>query len=367
MRRTIELDDPEIARALLGEGDCHLRRVRDALGLEVVVRNDLLLLQGPERSVKRGERTFRDMLAAIRDSGHLEARDVDLILEAALNREPFPQPDDELSRPPQASEEWHDPSIRHRRHRRNRREHEIFLPDEPGEWGAPDESVLAGRVRTFSEGQKRYVEAIRTHDVVFASGPAGSGKTYLAVALALEALTRRIVHRLILVRPAVEAGEHLGFLPGDLREKVNPYLRPLYDALHDLLNPLQVEKFSERGIVEVAPLAFMRGRTLNHAFVILDEAQNTTPKQMKMFLTRLGNQSRAVITGDTTQVDLPDGNPSGLAHAQRVLKGVPGVAFVGLEREDIVRHPLVQRIVDAYEASEQGKRENGDGRETTRL
>jgi phosphate starvation-inducible PhoH-like protein len=215
------------------------------------------------------------------------------------------------------------------------------------------------RVRAMTAGQREYIDSIRGSEVVFATGPAGSGKTYLAVAMAIEALSKRIVHRLILVRPAVEAGEHLGFLPGDLREKVNPYLRPLYDALNDMLMPEQVLRLTEKGVIEIAPLAFMRGRTLNNAFVILDEAQNTTAKQMKMFLTRLGRSSRTVVTGDVTQVDLPDGSPSGLAHAQRILKDVEGVSFVRLEKTDIVRHPLVQRIVDAYDAAEAEKESPG--------
>jgi len=204
----------------------------------------------------------------------------------------------------------------------------------------------------MTSGQERYLQAIHTHDVVFAIGPAGSGKTYLAVASAIEALAKNKVTRLVLVRPAVEAGERLGFLPGDMAEKVNPYLRPIYDALHDMLNPAQIARYMERGIIEIAPLAFMRGRTLNNAFVILDEAQNTTPKQMKMFLTRLGRNARAVITGDVTQVDLPDGDLSGLVHARHVLREVDGVSFIVLEKQDIVRHPLVQRIVNAYEFEE---------------
>ena len=179
----------------------------------------------------------------------------------------------------------------------------------------------------MSAGQEKYLAAIRACDIVFAIGPAGTGKTYLAVASALEALGRNEVHRLVLVRPAVEAGERLGFLPGDMVEKVNPYLRPLYDALQDMLTPQQVARYTERGVIEIAPLAFMRGRTLNNAFVILDEAQNTTPKQMKMFLTRLGQDARAVITGDVTQADLPEGDLSGLVHARDVLHGIEGVGF----------------------------------------
>ncbi|MBM4035178.1 MAG: PhoH family protein [Planctomycetes bacterium] len=207
-----------------------------------------------------------------------------------------------------------------------------------------------------SKGQAAYLEAIRTHDIVFAIGPAGTGKTYLAVAMALSALRNGRVKKLILARPAVEAGEKLGFLPGDLEEKVNPYLRPLYDALNDMLDFAQVRKYVERDVIEVVPLAFMRGRTLNHAFVILDEAQNTTVGQMMMFLTRLGNRSQGVITGDITQVDLPPDELSGLVHAERILAAIEGIAFVHLTKGDIVRHRLVQEIVAAYErdAAERG-------------
>jgi phosphate starvation-inducible PhoH-like protein len=200
-----------------------------------------------------------------------------------------------------------------------------------------------------SKGQAAYLEAIRTHDIVFSIGPAGTGKTYLAVAMALSALRNGRVKKLILARPAVEAGEKLGFLPGDLEEKVNPYLRPLYDALNDMLDFAQVRKYVERDVIEVVPLAFMRGRTLNHAFVILDEAQNTTVGQMMMFLTRLGNRSQGVITGDVTQVDLPSNELSGLIHAERILASIEGIAFVHLTKGDIVRHRLVQEIVAAYE------------------
>lgn len=198
-------------------------------------------------------------------------------------------------------------------------------------------------------GQKKYVDAIRRHDVTFGVGPAGTGKTYLAVAMALAALREGRVSRIILTRPAVEAGEALGFLPGDLYEKIMPYLRPLHDALHDMLPAEELEKHTERGIIEIAPLAYMRGRTLNHAFVILDEAQNSTTEQMFMFLTRLGINSKAVITGDETQVDLPAQKQSGLLEAHRVLRGTEGIAIIEFTRRDVVRHPLVQRIIAAYE------------------
>jgi phosphate starvation-inducible PhoH-like protein len=198
--------------------------------------------------------------------------------------------------------------------------------------------------------QVQYLRDIQTHDVTFSIGPAGTGKTYLAVACAVDALERDSVKRIVLVRPAVEAGERLGFLPGDMAQKVDPYLRPLYDALYDLMGFDKVEKMFERSAIEIAPLAFMRGRTLNHSFVILDEAQNTTPEQMKMFLTRIGFGSRAVVTGDITQIDLPRGQKSGLIEARDVLKRIRGIAFIHFESEDVVRHPLVQRIVNAYES-----------------
>jgi phosphate starvation-inducible PhoH-like protein len=213
---------------------------------------------------------------------------------------------------------------------------------------ALDDSYVVPR----TAGQKAYVRAIESHDIVFAVGPAGTGKTYLAVACAVAALRAGKFRRLVLTRPAVEAGEHLGFLPGDLAAKVNPYLRPLYDALEDLIDFDEVQRTIARDVIEVAPLAYMRGRTLDRSFIILDEAQNTSPEQMKMFLTRMGRSSKVVVTGDVTQVDLPRGAQSGLLHSREVLKEVAGIAFVDLGRSDIVRHPLVQSIVDAYEAKE---------------
>jgi phosphate starvation-inducible PhoH-like protein len=207
-------------------------------------------------------------------------------------------------------------------------------------------------VRGRTPRQNDYLQAIQQHDITFGIGPAGTGKTYLAVASAVDALLRDAVQRLVLVRPAVEAGEHLGFLPGDLTQKVDPYLRPLYDALYDLMGPDRVAKAFERGVIEIAPLAYMRGRTINHSFIILDEAQNTTPEQMKMFLTRIGFGSRAVITGDVTQIDLARGLKSGLIEVREVLKEVRGISFNEFLAEDVVRHPLVQKIVSAYEQYE---------------
>ena len=211
-------------------------------------------------------------------------------------------------------------------------------------------------IRGWTPRQNDYLQAIQQHDITFGVGPAGTGKTYLAVASAVDALQRDAVQRLVLVRPAVEAGERLGFLPGDLAHKVDPYLRPLYDALYDLMGPDKVVKAFERGVIEIAPLAYMRGRTINHSFIILDEAQNTTPEQMKMFLTRIGFGSKAVITGDVTQIDLARGQKSGLIEVRTVLKEVRGIAFQNFLAEDVVRHPLVQKIVTAYERYEQGKR-----------
>jgi phosphate starvation-inducible PhoH-like protein len=221
----------------------------------------------------------------------------------------------------------------------------------------------AGRARTFGKktvspkslNQRRYVDAIEKHDMVFGIGPSGTGKTYLAVAMAVEALLSKEVSRIILARPAVEAGERLGYLPGTLQEKVNPYLRPLYDALYDVLDPDRVERYLEKGIIEIAPIAFMRGRTLNDAFVILDEAQNTTSEQMKMFLTRLGFNSKAVVTGDITQIDLPNGRRSGLVEAISVVSRVTGISFIYFTERDVVRHSLVQRIIRAYEEYEQSR------------
>lgn len=237
----------------------------------------------------------------------------------------------------------------------------------------PDTSLKglaeAGRPRTLGKksvspkslNQRRYVAAIERHDMVFGIGPSGTGKTYLAVAMAVDALLSKEVSRIILARPAVEAGERLGFLPGTLQEKVNPYLRPLYDALYDVLDPDRVERYVEKDIIEIAPIAFMRGRTLNDAFVILDEAQNTTSEQMKMFLTRLGFNSKAVVTGDITQIDLPTGRRSGLVEAMEVVARVPGISFVYFDERDVVRHSLVQRIIRAYEEFDQTRSVNGNG------
>ena len=223
---------------------------------------------------------------------------------------------------------------------------------QPSEDFVPLLMTRKAEIRGRTPRQNNYLQAIQEHDITFGIGPAGTGKTYLAVACAVDALQRESVRRLVLVRPAVEAGEKLGFLPGDLTQKVDPYLRPLYDALYDLMGVERVTRAFERGVIEIAPLAYMRGRTLNHAFIILDEAQNTTPEQMKMFLTRIGIGAKAVITGDVTQTDLPKGQKSGLIEARRILADVRGLAFTDFDAGDVVRHPLVARVIEAYERHE---------------
>ena len=313
----IEIDDPEVARALYGEHDSHLRLLRDAFGVTVVARESAVAIEGDEAAVASASKAFGLMLRRAEQARRLRLYEAEDIVEAVAR----------------------DPNFRD----------EVRVDVRGG-----------GYVTPRTQGQAAYLEAVRDHDIVFAIGPAGTGKTYLAVAMALPALRSGRVKKILLARPAVQAGEKLGFLPGDLIEKVNPYLRPLYDALHDMLEFTQVRKYMERDIIEVVPLAFMRGRTLNHAFVILDEAQNTTVGQMMMFLTRLGMRSQGVITGDVTQSDLPPNELSGLVHAVRILSAIEGIAMVQLSRRDIVRHRLVEAIVDAYER-DAGQRGSGGG------
>lgn len=306
---TLKLHGPAEALALLGHNDEHLRVLRRRLAAKVVARGDEVRLSGSPDDVAEAERTFRSLLATIRSGGQVTLTELE---HGDLRRWEAPAP-----------------------------------ADPPSDAGASP--ALPGRARPKTAGQRRYVEAIHRHPITFGIGPAGTGKTYLAVAMAVQALASRRVKRLVLTRPAVEAGERLGFLPGDLQAKIDPYLRPLYDALYDMLSPDRVDLLLEQGAIEVAPLAFMRGRTLNDAFIILDEAQNTTGEQMKMFLTRMGFHSTVVVTGDRTQVDLPGNVPSGLKVAERILGGIEGIAFVHFYEGDVVRHPLVASIIRAYE------------------
>jgi len=306
LRTQIELDNAAAAE-LAGVGDTTLRSLRGQLGVELILRGNLLTIDGDDDSVVAAEAVVRELSELVEHGHDLIPATVDAVSDALHQQE--------------------DPAA--------------ILDDVV--WRS-----RALKVAPKTVHQKRYVDSIRDNTITFGIGPAGTGKTFLAVALAAAALHRREVSRIILTRPAVEAGERLGFLPGDLMAKVDPYLRPLFDALHDML---EAEKFSqhlERGVIEVAPLAFMRGRTLNDSFIILDEAQNTTPEQMKMFLTRLGFNSRVVVTGDITQVDLPRDQASGLSAVAEILEGVEDIGFVRFGEEDVVRHKLVRRIVAAY-------------------
>lgn len=311
---TIQLPSVESALALAGYQEENLKVLARQTGATVVLRGQDLLISGTEKQIER----CSDLVRALGDlwTRGKAVSTVDILTaQHALNTD--------------RTEELQ--ALREDVLVRTRRGEEI-------------------RAKTFR--QRQYIQAIRSHDLTFCIGPAGTGKTFLAAMLAVQALLSNQYERLILTRPAVEAGERLGFLPGDLQQKINPYLRPLYDALYELIDPEKIPSLMERGVIEVAPLAYMRGRTLNNAFVILDEAQNTTPAQMKMVLTRLGFRSRMVVTGDVTQTDLPSNQASGLAVAQRILQNVDGIAFCHLTQADVVRHPLVQRIVAAYETYE---------------
>jgi phosphate starvation-inducible PhoH-like protein len=307
VRRQIELSN-EVAAALTGANDQVLRALEEHLGCDVYLRGNLVTLDGDAEDVQNGATVVRELSELIEQGHEIGPGTISAVTDA-LDQHHSP------------AEILEDVVWRHR----------------------------SSKVAPKTVNQKRYVDAIRNSTITFGIGPAGTGKTFLAVAMAAAALTRREINRIILTRPAVEAGERLGFLPGDLMAKIDPYLRPLFDALHDMLDPEKVAAHLERNVIEVAPLAFMRGRTLNDSFVILDEAQNTTPEQMKMFLTRLGFGSKMVITGDITQVDLPRDQQSGLIVVADILKDVDGVDFVRFGGEDVVRHRLVQRIVEAYD------------------
>jgi phosphate starvation-inducible protein PhoH and related proteins len=311
---TISFSSHDQIRALFGAQDEYLRRMRDVLGIEVVVRGDELRLSGNDDQIKRGLEVFSELRAIIERRGFLRDAEVSRILD-------------------HWSEESGD-----------------------GKQAAIELFEKAKKILPRSPGQAAYVQAIRDNDLVLCTGPAGCGKTYLAVAMAVNALRKEQVRKIVLVRPAVEAGEKLGFLPGDLLAKVNPYLRPLLDALADILSFEQVKRYMENDVIEIVPLAFMRGRTLNHTFIILDEGQNTTTTQMKMFLTRMGTDSKIVVTGDITQIDLPPHITSGLIDGIDRLAGIEGVDVVRMTGRDIVRHRLVVDIVQAYD--EEGTRSN---------
>ncbi|MEX0601817.1 MAG: PhoH family protein [Bacteroidota bacterium] len=310
---------------LLGFNDANLQLIEERFETAISVRGDQISLRGTLPDVVKLEKIFKELIYILNKNGNLTPNDVETVIDLVSVNGSAPET------VPETSDE-------------------------------ADSAVLftkIGIIRARTQGQKAYIQQIRKNDIVFAIGPAGTGKTYLAVAMAVAALKNRDVTKIVLCRPAVEAGESLGFLPGDLREKVDPYLRPLYDALDDMLSAEKLKSYIEKRIVEIVPLAYMRGRTLHNSFVILDEAQNASAIQMKMFLTRLGVNSRAVITGDITQIDLPQKTTSGLVQIQEVLRSVPGIEFAYLDKTDVVRHRLVRDIIDAYDRYQGGP--NGGG------
>lgn len=310
----VYLEDQNEAAALLGNSDTNIKLIEDELNVSIVTRGESINVSGNEESVELVGEILENLLYCVRKGINISGRDVSYAIQMAKKG---------------ALDYFK----------------EIYE-------GEITKTAKGKSIRVKTLGQKHYITAMNKNDLVFCIGPAGTGKTYLAVVMAVAALKNGSVKRIILTRPAVEAGESLGFLPGDLKEKVDPYLRPLYDALHDVLGTEHTARLIERGTIEIAPLAYMRGRTLEDAYVILDEAQNTTKAQMKMFLTRLGFGSKMVITGDKTQIDLPKGIHSGLIEAESILKNIKGIEFVYLEESDVVRHPLVSRIIQAYERSD---------------
>jgi phosphate starvation-inducible PhoH-like protein len=315
---TVPFADNDLARQLFGEHNSHLKRLADSLNLRVTNRGSAVFIEGEPIIAELARNLLDQLYGLLREGYPIHPNDID-----------------------------HAVRMLSRDHRLNLKD--IFLDTV---YVTSKKSVVTPK----SPAQKDYIEAIRRFDIVFGIGPAGTGKTYLAMAMAVAALTKGQVSRIILTRPAVEAGEALGFLPGDLAEKVDPYLRPLYDALHDMMRFEKASALMEKGIIEVAPIAFMRGRTLNDSFIILDEAQNTTSEQMKMFLTRIGFNSKAVITGDITQIDLPPERVSGLIETKNILQGIAGIRFVFFSKQDVVRHKLVMEIIRAYEDLDARKR-----------
>jgi len=316
----VTIEDNAIALALFGEAGENLKRLEKKLGVKLDARGNMVVVHGESQKVQMAERLLKELCELMQKGYVIHPTDIDYAIRAI-----------EMDKDVHLVDMFMDT---------------VYI------------SFKKKIISPKSPAQKRYIDAIRKYDIVFGIGPAGTGKTYLAMAMAVAALSKREVERIILTRPAVEAGEKLGFLPGDLAAKVDPYLRPLYDALHDMIDFERAEKLIERGTIEVAPLAFMRGRTLNDSFVIMDEAQNTTSEQMKMFLTRIGLGSRTVVTGDITQIDLPLAKPSGLVEAQKILQGVEGIGFASFTEKDVVRHPLVQDIIKAYEGRNRKKVED---------
>lgn len=313
---------------LLGFNDANLQIIEDRFESKVTVRGDQITLRGDQAEVAKIEKIFKELIYILNKNGNLTPNDVETVIDLVTVNGSGGEPQ------PEAAGDEGDPAI-------------LF--------------TKVGVIKARTPGQKNYVQQVRKNDIVFAIGPAGTGKTYLAVAVAVAALKNRDVTRIVLARPAVEAGESLGYLPGDIREKIDPYLRPLYDALEDMLSAEKLRDYIEKRIVEIVPLAYMRGRTLHNAFVILDEAQNASAVQMKMFLTRLGAHSRAIITGDITQIDLPTSTTSGLVQIQEVLKDIQGVSFVYMDRNDVVRHKLVKEIIDAYERFKTSSQQGSSG------
>lgn len=306
---------------VFGQFDSHLKKIERSLGISVVERDGTIRIDGEEDAVKKGEKAFSMLLALSRRGTAITSQNVDYVLSLLKDK----QHEDDAEQVVQSMDS------------------DVII------------HTMGGRpVKPKTLGQKQYVDSIRNRMITFGIGPAGTGKTYLAMAMAIRAFREEEVSRIILTRPAIEAGEKLGFLPGDLQSKIDPYLRPLYDALYEIMGAESYLKNSEKGLIEVAPLAYMRGRTLDNAFIILDEAQNTTPSQMKMFLTRIGFGSKVVVTGDRTQKDLPADATSGLDVAVRVLRRIEEIGFCELTSRDVVRHPLVQKIVEAYESYEKG-------------
>ncbi|MBN2097546.1 MAG: PhoH family protein [Candidatus Omnitrophica bacterium] len=319
MEKTLRLASNKEAQRLFGNHDENLKFIEQEFTLKIVQRGENLILRGEAANIQKAYQLVQRLLAIIRKDGMLKKQELHY-----------------------AARSLHSGTLK------ERDIENIYL-----------DKIEVSAKRKFvvpkTKGQKEYLDAIRKYDIVFSIGPAGTGKTYLAMAMAVQALIRQEVSRVILTRPAREAGESLGFLPGDIYEKVSPYLRPLYDALYDMLEMEKIERYMDRGIIEVAPLGFMRGRTLNDSFVILDEAQNCTPEQLKMFLTRMGFDAKTVITGDITQSDLPGGKPAGLLQARDVLSEIKGIKFIYLSGQDVVRHELIQEIIQAYADSNEAK------------